>query len=248
MSFLPIAPKSEQAFILFLRQDTAHVLVIVPAYNEAPEILEAVLTGLRAATYPVVVVDDGSTPPCAEIAARCDCRYLVHAQNAGQGAALRTGMQYAVLDENIQFVVHFDADGQHRVEDLPELLAPLQAGDCDVVLGSRFLGSHPKMPKTKWYLLQAGRIFHLLLLGMWLTDAHCGLRALNRKAFSGMHLREPRMAHASEILMEIRRLGLRWREAPVRITYSDYAIKKGQSAWKAIPIALRVLRRRVGRA
>lgn len=227
--------------------DTAAVLVIVPAFNEAPETLSSVLMSLRAAGYPVLLVDDGSTPPCSEIAARCDCRYLAHPQNLGQGAALRSGMAQAILDACVEYVVHFDADGQHQVSDLPDLLVPLRAGAADVVLGSRFLVPNLETPFLKRWLLRGGRLFHGLLLDMWLTDAHCGLRALNRRAFTAIQLEENRMAHASEILMEIRRWKLRWTEVPVHVTYSEYAIKKGQSAWKALPIAWRVLCMRIGR-
>lgn len=228
-------------------RDTAAVLVIVPAYNEAPETLSSVLRSLRAADYPVLLVDDGSVPSCADLAAQCGCSYLAHPRNLGQGAALRTGMNYAVHAAQVEYVVHFDADGQHQVADLPDLLAPLRADEADVVLGSRFLLPDPETPLLKRYLLKGGRLFHGLLLGMWLSDAHCGLRALNRRAFAAIQLEENRMAHASEILMEIRRHQLRWMEVPVRITYSEYAVKKGQSAWKALPIAWRVLCMYIGR-
>lgn len=227
--------------------DTAAVLVIVPAYNEAPETLRSVLKYLRAADYSVLLVDDGSELPCADLAGQFGCSYLAHPRNLGQGAALRTGMNDAVHAAQVEYVVHFDADGQHQVADLPDLLAPLRTGEVDVVLGSRFLLPNPETPLLKRYLLKAGRLFHGLLLGMWLSDAHCGLRALNRRAFTAIQLEENRMAHASEILMEIRRHQLRWMEVPVRITYSEYAVKKGQSAWKALPIAWRVLCMYIGR-
>ncbi|GAB4417803.1 MAG: glycosyltransferase family 2 protein [Bacteroidia bacterium] len=202
--------------------------VVVPAYNEAPA-LPATVGGLLQAGYQVVVVDDASTDDTPQVLDRQALHYLRHRVNLGQGAALQTGMDYA-RSLGAQWVIHFDADGQHRVEDLPALLAPLLGGQADVALGSRFLrGDTGTMPRGRRRLLRAAIWINGLFTGLWLSDAHCGLRALNRQALDRIRLRSNRMAHATEILTQIRRTGLRYTEVPVEVRYTDYARQKGQS-------------------
>ena len=111
--------------------------IVIAAYNEQTTIASVVQRLL--ARYPnVVVVDDGSTDNTARFAARAGAVVLRHIINRGQGAALQTGITYA-LRKGACYVVTFDGDGQHQVEDIPGLLYPLLQGTHDVALGSRFL-------------------------------------------------------------------------------------------------------------
>jgi glycosyltransferase involved in cell wall biosynthesis len=112
--------------------------VVVAAYNEARAI-GGVVAELASLPYRVVVVDDGSADETAEIAARAGAEVLKHPINLGQGAALQTGIDYALLRGASQ-VVTFDADGQHRPDEIAALLAALSAHDADFALGSRFRG------------------------------------------------------------------------------------------------------------
>ena len=116
--------------------DGRRVLVIVPAYNEGRVITDTV-ERLLAAGYQVVVVDDGSSDETAEVR-RLPIVYLRHPVNLGQGAALQTGMTYA-LRAGAEIAVHFDADGQHDCGQIERLIAPIVEGQADVVFGSRFL-------------------------------------------------------------------------------------------------------------
>src|SRR5436190_17158757 len=99
---------------------TADVFVVVPAYNEGV-VLAATISGLLPLGYSIVVVDDGSRDHCVEALSGLPVHRLRHAVNLGQGAALQTGMDYA-LRRGARFVVHFDADGQHAAEQIPVLL------------------------------------------------------------------------------------------------------------------------------
>jgi glycosyltransferase involved in cell wall biosynthesis len=110
--------------------------VVIAAYDEARSI-GRVLAELASLPYRVVVVDDGSTDTTAEIAAGAGAEVLRHPINLGQGAALQTGIDYALL-RGASHVVTFDADGQHRADEIAALLAALSAHDADFVLGSRF--------------------------------------------------------------------------------------------------------------
>lgn len=219
------------------------VFVVVPAYNEAPAI-GAVLHELHAVCRHIVVVDDGSTDGTHE-AARASADYVLrHPINCGQGAALQTGIDFALL-RGAEYIVTFDADGQHRVEDVAVLLAPILSGECDIALGSRFLGTSVGLPPLRRRILRLGVLFTRLVNGVNLTDAHNGLRAFSRRAAQRINLRLDRMAHATELIDQVRQSGLPFKEVPVQIRYTPYSLRKGQSTRGAIRIALHYLLGRV---
>jgi glycosyltransferase involved in cell wall biosynthesis len=200
--------------------------VIVPAFNEAAVIGPGV-RDLRNRFANVVVVDDGSADATASAAFAAGAVVLQHALNAGQGAALQTGIDYA-LANGATYVATFDADGQHRVEDLVAMLAALQGGSHDIVLGSRFLGHAEGLPFVRRLVLKAAVLFTNLTTGLRLTDAHNGLRVMTARAARRLQIRQDGMAHASELIEQVGRLGLRYAEVPVTITYSEYSQAKGQ--------------------
>lgn len=223
------------------------VFVVVPTLNEG-RVIRTCLQSLVDREYSVVVVDDGSSDDTWSIVSGLPVFALRHAINLGQGAALQTGMTFA-LRRGAEFIVHFDADGQHRVEDIEVLLEPLRRGEADVVLGSRFLrrSDSRAVPPLRRLLLKGGVVVNGLITGVWLTDAHNGFRAFTRAAASRIDLRENRFAHASEILTQIHRGGLRHVERPTSIVYTRYSREKGQSAWNAIKIVIDILVRRIFR-
>jgi glycosyltransferase involved in cell wall biosynthesis len=208
---------------------------VIAAYNEGPAIRE-VVRGLVAAGVDVVVVDDGSADDTGERARRAGATVLRHELNRGQGAALQTGISYA-LARGAEIVVTFDADGQHAVDDLPRLIAPLRAGTAEIALGSRFLEGGREVPRSRRALLRAAVAFTRVASGVRLTDAHNGLRAFSRRAAARLDLKLDRMAHASEIVDQIRRSGLPFVEVPVRVRYTEYSRRKGQSSIAALKIA-----------
>lgn len=210
--------------------------VIVAAYNEGPKIAD-VLSELAAYCDQVVVVDDGSTDDTFAQARRAAPFVLRHVINRGQGAALQTGMTFA-LARGAQYLVTFDADGQHRPEDIVRLVTPLVEKECDVTFGSRFLGDAPDMPRTRRLALRMGIFFTRLASGVTMTDAHNGLRAFSRHAAQQIHITQDRMAHASELIDLVQRSGLTFREVPVRIRYTDYSLAKGQTLKGGIRIVL----------
>ncbi|RLP76164.1 glycosyltransferase family 2 protein [Mycetocola tolaasinivorans] len=214
---------------------TERTWLVVPLYNEAQVVREVVEHARQ--TFPnIVCVDDGSTDGSAEQARLGGATVVVHPINLGQGAALQTGITYALQDPNAEFFVTFDSDGQHRVEDALAMVNRLDTEPLDVVIGSRFLDGRTKPGLLKKVVLKAAVIFGNLTSGMKLTDAHNGLRAFNRTGAGAIRIRQNRMAHASEIIAEIANAKLRYAEEPVFVVYTDYSRSKGQSLWNSVNI------------
>ena len=218
--------------------------MIVPVYNEVIRVVRATLEGLRPLQHDILLVDDGSSNPLPELVGDLATTVVRHTVNLGQGAALQTGMEYA-RRRGYRFVVHFDADGQHPVQAIDTLLQELRRGKADVVFGSRFMAveSRALIPPLRRGVLRLGRLFNGVSTGVWMTDAHIGLRAMNRRALQCINLRENRMAYATELLWQLRHHGLSWKEIPVAVVYTDYSRRKGQSSWNALRIATDVLLR-----
>jgi glycosyltransferase involved in cell wall biosynthesis len=201
------------------------IWVVIAAYNEAP-VIAAVLSEL-VGRYQVVVVDDGSRDATADVAAKAGAAVVPHPVNLGQGAALQTGIKFA-LGEGATHIVTFDADGQHRAADIARLTDALDQNHADFALGSRFLGISVGMPFSRRMLLKAATAFTRWTTGLRVTDTHNGLRAMTRRAAQAISLKQNRMAHASELLAQIGRSGLPYVEVPVTIEYSRYSLAKGQ--------------------
>ena len=224
-------------------KDPSDSWVVIAAYNES-RALGRVLADLAPLPYRIVVVDDGSADETAEAAARAGADVLRHPINLGQGAALQTGIDYALL-RGASHVVTFDADGQHRADDIAALLAALSAHDADFALGSRFRGTTVELPTLRRLMLRAATLFTRVTTGLDVTDAHNGLRAMTRRGAARIRLRQNRMAHASEILHQIAASGLRYVEVPVTIQYSRYSLAKGQRASEFVVILLDLFARRL---
>ena len=226
--------------------DHSAVFIIIPAFNEQA-VIRAVVEDLLPCKYNLVVVDDGSEKPLENLLTNLPVHLLRHPVNIGQGAALQTGIEFA-LAKNAEYIVSFDADGQHHAADIEKLITPLLNDKADIVLGSRFMeGSMHNMPVKRKMLLNIARVLNFLFTGLWLTDAHNGLRAMNRKAASSIRLRENRMAHATEILSLIKKNKLRFTEVPVTVTYTSYSQKKGQALGSGFRIVFDLLLNKIFR-
>ncbi len=208
--------------------------MVLAAYNEAVT-LPIVADRLRSLGYGIVCIDDGSTDGTAIAARRSGCEVVVHPFNLGQGAALQTGLEYA-LGRDADYVCTLDSDGQHDPGELPRLLEALDRNGADFALGSRFLGGTIDMPRPRGLLLSAAIMFTRLTTGLRVTDTHNGMRAMTQRGAASIHLLQERMAHASEILAQIRRSDLPMVEVPVTIAYTAYSLAKGQRASSAFRV------------
>ncbi len=201
--------------------------VVIPVYNESRAV-GPVIRALRNTFPNVVCVDDGSADNTWEVLRAESPHALRHLVNRGQGAALQTGTAYA-LRHGAARIAHFDADGQHRIEDLARMVELVATDRCDIALGDRFSGDTAEIPGGRKLLLRAAVFFHRFSSGIDLNDVHNGLRVLSRAAAERIELTADRMAHASEIVDLIARSGLRVEQVPVTIRYTDYSKAKGQS-------------------
>jgi glycosyltransferase involved in cell wall biosynthesis len=206
--------------------DTRSIWIVVAAFNEAA-VIGPIVSDLLRQSYRVVVVNDGSRDATGQIALSEGATVVTHPVNLGQGAALQTGIKFA-LQQGASYIVTFDADGQHRPSDVARLLDMLVEHDAAYALGSRFLGNSHGMPLARRFLLQAAIWLTRVMTGLRLTDTHNGLRAMTREGASRISLRQNRMAHASELLEQIAASGLPHVEVPVTIDYTRYSLAKGQ--------------------
>jgi glycosyltransferase involved in cell wall biosynthesis len=204
-------------------------------YNEAT-VVGSVIEGLRKQFPYVVCVDDGSTAGSQEQARAAGAVVVQHPINLGQGAALQTGIEFALQDPELECIVTFDADGQHRVDDAKAMAERVKSGEAEIILGSRFLDDRTKLSPAKRLVLKTAAIQSRLATGMNLTDAHNGLRAFNPRVASNIHLTQNRMAHASELVNQLSKLKPKYAEHPVEIIYTDYSKSKGQSLLNSVNI------------
>jgi hypothetical protein len=193
-------------------------VLVIPAYQEA-ERLGAVLEGVARAGVgcEVVVVDDGSRDGTGEVAARAGACVLRHPFNLGYGAALQTGYKFA-LQRGASYLVQMDADGQHDPADVAALLAPIERGECDLVVGSRFLG---RGEYRMGALRSLGRrAFQAIarLAGLAVSDPTSGFQAMNRRVLE-VYARDffPTDYPDLDVLLTAWRNGLRVGERPVRM-------------------------------
>lgn len=232
--------------------NSMRIAVVIAAYNEASiigEVVQGIPRRIRACcdsavpedTVDIVVVDDGSRDKTGRMAREAGATVLRHLINRGQGAALKTGFDY-VVEEGYDVVVSFDADGQHKAEEIELLVQTLHDKNLDVVLGSRFLGkSTINITPARKIILKGGVLFTRLISQVKVTDTHNGFRAFRASALESLTLVQDRMEHASEIIDQIGQRHLKFAEVPVTIEYTDYSKLKGQGNGAAFKIAAKML-------
>ena len=216
-----------------MQPDRSTTWVVIAAYNEG-RVIRGVVREVVDAGWSVAVVDDGSRDHTVDEAREGGAIVVRHPVNLGQGAALQTGIDYAIR-RGAEAIVTFDADGQHNCDDIPALVAAL--ADSDVALGSRFLGKQIEgATARRKALLRTATMVSNSLSGMKLTDAHCGFRAIRAAVVPKLRIQQDRMAHASELLRKIHTSGVRVVEVPTTVRYTEHSMSKGQGGVQAVRI------------
>lgn len=212
------------------------IWVIIPLYNEAT-VIEGVIADILRAFPNIVCIDDGSTDGSGNIARQAGARVVSHPINLGQGAALQTGFEYAI-ERKAKFVVTFDADGQHRLDDALSMVNRARNEDLAIVFGSRFLDDRTKAGFLKKVVLKTAVVVTNWTTKTRLTDAHNGLRVIREDALRCIQLKQDRMAHGTEIIVQLGRTGLPYAEEPVEVLYTEYSKAKGQSLLNSVNILI----------
>jgi glycosyltransferase involved in cell wall biosynthesis len=194
------------------------VFVGIPAYNEEKNIASVILK-LKTITDKIIVCDDGSSDSTGEIAEKLGASVIRHVKNLGYGAAIKSIFLKA-KEMKADVLVTFDADGQHRIEDVEKLVKPIYEGRLDIVIGSRFLDkNNSQVPEYRKFGIKIITKVTNTSLQNELTDSQSGLRAYNSKVLSELTLSETGMGVSTEILIKASKNGLRIGEIPITILY-----------------------------
>jgi glycosyltransferase involved in cell wall biosynthesis len=213
------------------------VFLVIAAHNES-RMISQVVSEAKGKVDTVIVVDDGSADNTGRRAASAGAEVITHEVNRGQGAALQTGIDFA-LTKGADIMVTYDADGQFVPEEIELVTAPLLNRKVHVVLGSRFLsGPQPadNIPVNKRIVLTIATWLTKLYTGLAVTDTHNGFRAFDRQAAMLIDIKQDGMAHASEIIEQIKQHDLSFKEVPVTVNYSEYSLEKGQKISNSLRI------------
>lgn len=223
--------------------DKTKIFIIITAYNVA-ESIEEVVKDLKQKEYKnIVVVEDGSRDNSLEVISKIpDIIVLPHIINRGQGAALQTGQEYSIK-HGAKYIVHFDGDGQHDSEQIEKAVRILEENNLEMCIGTRFgkEAERVNMPFKKVLLLKLGIIFTWFVSGIVLTDTHNGFRVLTADAAKKIVITMDRFEHASEILDYLKLNKIKYKEIPVKISYTEYSKMRGQKIWNSINIMFNTL-------
>jgi uncharacterized membrane protein YbhN (UPF0104 family) len=213
---LGIEPPAESVgeSLLSSRADGGPVAVIIPARNEAANLPRVLSRIPRTPETRVIVVDDGSTDGTADTARRCGADTVIHhSANRGLGAALRTGLE-AARDMSARAAVYLDADGEYDPREIPALIAPIEAGEADYVIGSRYRGQREgqRAPKLLGNLFFTGLM--CFLSGRLITDGQSGFRAFSRRALGCAEIIHD-YNYAQVLTLDLLKKGMKYREVPI---------------------------------
>ena len=193
------------------------ITIGIPAFNEEKNIAK-IITRLKKITNSIIVCDDGSSDMTSEIANNLGVIVVKHEKNTGYGAAINTIFQRA-KDIETEILVTFDADGQHRVEDIEEVINPIQENIADIVIGSRFLQKNDQVPGYRKIGIKAITKVTNASINQKLTDSQSGFRAYNKKVLQDIFPSDKGMGISTEILIKASQKNFRITEVPVTILY-----------------------------
>jgi len=206
-------------FTSLIIQDMKDLQVIVglPAYNEEKNIAKIILK-LQEVTDKIIVCNDGSSDLTGKIAEKMGAIVINHEKNMGYGAAIRSiFLKSKELDANV--LVTFDADGQHRVEDITKILEPIKNDTADIVIGSRFLDTKSKIPKYREVGIKTLTSLANASTDVKVTDSQSGFRAYNNKVLKEIVPSDYGMGVSTEILIKANNKKFRIAEVPITILY-----------------------------
>jgi len=228
----------------------SETIFIIPAYGEKDAPIK-IIWEILSQWYGVILVDDGKNEDLTE---KLHSKYkgksivtIKHIVNLWQWWWLETWAEYIrKFWKNIKYIVHFDADWQHRLEDLKEFQKAFEEDpDLEIVLWSRFLGSTVNMPKSKRITLKLWILFTTIFSWIKLTDTHNWYRMMKKETLDKIHITMNRMEHASEILDIIKHKKIKYKEVPIVVIYSDYSMSKWQKISNGFKIVKNLIYKKI---
>ena len=196
------------------------IIIGIPAFNEEKNIA-GIISKLKRTTKDIIVCNDGSTDLTAEIAEEMGALVINHEKNLGYGGAIRSIFLKA-KDLNGDVLVTFDADGQHRIEDLNKVINPILDGQSDIVIGSRFLdGSKKEVPQYRKVGIKVITKITNVTIKKDLTDSQSGFRAYSKRVLNEIKPVESGMGVSTEILIKASSKNLKISEVPIKILYGE---------------------------
>jgi cellulose synthase/poly-beta-1,6-N-acetylglucosamine synthase-like glycosyltransferase len=212
------------------------IAVIIPALNEADNLrvlLPRIPKTISGLPVSVLVVNDGSTDDTREVALANGCWVAEVPVNRGQGAASRIGYGF-LIKHKLRVGVTMDADNQHQPTDIARMIEPVVAGQCDLVIGSRILGSSESESRTRFLGVLLFSNLVSLLSGVKITDCSSGFKAFNVAKMSELDLRQDQF-QSSEVLIASAKKGLRIKEVPIHIGPRGHGVsRKGGNFYYAL--------------
>ena len=193
------------------------ITIGIPAYNEEKNIA-SIITKLKKITNSIIVCDDGSSDMTSEISKNLGAVVISHKKNMGYGAAINSIFQKS-KEMKSDLLVTFDADGQHRVEDIEKVVEPIKNNDADLVIGSRFLDEKSHIPNYRKIGIKVITQVTNASIKKKLTDSQSGFRAYNQGVLSQISPSDMGMGISTEILIKSSSKGLKIMEVPITVLY-----------------------------
>ncbi|MDR2545294.1 MAG: glycosyltransferase family 2 protein [Methanobrevibacter sp.] len=223
-------------------EDTVGVFIVVPAFNEEKTV-GSIVEELAKRGYKIVIVDDGSVDRTYEIVKGSKSKYpdnvfiLHHPVNRGLGAALKTGMIFSLL-KGADYVVTFDADGQHAFEDVKNVCLPLKLGNAQVVIGAR---PFEDMPTTKRFANNMMNFMTFFFYKIKVKDSQSGLRAFKSEVIPKLNILSRGYGVSSEFIKEIHKNHLELEEVTIKTIYTDETQNKGTNIFVGMKILFKMI-------
>ena len=219
-----------------------NIYILMPVYNEE-KVVGNIIEELNKTFDKILVVNDGSTDRSKEIIQDYDVTLINHPINLGQGASIKTGIEYIIKYTDAKSIITFDADGQHEVKDALNFAKKIEEINEEIIFGSRFLGYQNNIPILKRLLLRIAVFITNYLYSMNLTDTHNGLKAIKRSCLEKLEIDIEGYAFETEIIMNISKKNISYIELPTDTKYTEYSKNKGQSIFNSIIIFEEILMR-----
>jgi len=200
----------------------AKVAALIPAYREAEHIAD-VVRRVRAQLPTVLVIDDGSPDETAECARKAGAEVIVHSQNAGKGAAIKTGFK-VLMERGFDYVLVLDGDGQHLPEEIGHFLSSAAANRCGLIVGNR-MHKTDGMPLVR---LLTNRFMSRVISALCkqpIPDTQCGFRMIHREVIPSLFCESSAYDYETEMLLIAAREGHRIASVPISTIYGSETSK-----------------------